>query len=96
MAESLSSRERLDRSYVQPWRDLRAIDRGVRKAALMHRAFGVPMVGWENGQVVQHDAAEVIEKLDRRLASYPSEDVANGGGNEATGEVADRVIHGEV
>ncbi|WLD14453.1 hypothetical protein [Planctellipticum variicoloris] len=86
----------VERAFSEPWRVERALDRGVRRAAEFHRAFGVPMVGWENGQVVHYDPANVIEELDRKLASYPSEDVANGGGNEATGEVADRVIHGEV
>lgn len=86
----------VERAFREPWRVERALDRGVRRAAEFHRAFGVPMVGWENGSVVQYDPADVIEELDRKLASYPSDLGPMTCGNEATGEVADRVIHGEV
>lgn len=47
-----------------------AIIRGVRKAAILHRAFGVPMVGWKDGQVIYENPDDVIARIDRSLAEY--------------------------
>lgn len=93
---SLGTHDAVERAFREPWRVERALDRGVLRAAETHRRMGVPMVGWENGRVVQYDPADVIEKLDRKLASYPADDEAVDGGGKATGEIADKVIHGEV
>lgn len=88
--------EALDRVIREPWRMERAIDRGVRKAAEFHRRMDVPMVGWEDGRVVQYDPAELIEELDRKLAGYPQDDDAVDCDGEATGPGADKVMHDEV
>ena len=92
----LTVSEAVDRAFREPWRIERAIDRGVREAAEFHRRMDVPMVGWDDGRVVQYDPAAVIQILDRKLAGYPQDDDAVDCGGEATGPGADKVMHDEV
>jgi hypothetical protein len=41
-----------------------AIRQASREAIERHRQAGLPVVLWENGQVVHRDAAEVLAELD--------------------------------
>ena len=41
-----------------------AIRQAAREAIERHRQAGLPVVLWENGQVVHRDAAEVLAEMD--------------------------------
>ena len=41
-----------------------AIDQAFREALERHRQAGLPVVLWENGQIVHRDAAEVLAEMD--------------------------------
>jgi len=43
-----------------------AIRQAAREAIERHRQAGVPVVLWEDGKVVQRDAAEVLAELDAK------------------------------
>jgi ABC-type sugar transport system substrate-binding protein len=46
-----------------------AIRQAAREAIERHRQAGVPVVLWENGQVVYRDAGEVLAELDAKDSS---------------------------
>jgi hypothetical protein len=46
-----------------------AIRQAAREAIERHRQAGLPVVLWENGQVVHRDAAEVLAELDAKGSS---------------------------
>jgi hypothetical protein len=43
-----------------------SIRQAAREAIERHRQAGVPVVLWENGQIVHRDAGEVLAELDRK------------------------------
>jgi hypothetical protein len=45
------------------------MNQAVREAIERHRDAGLPVVLWENGQVVHRDAAEVLAELDAKRNS---------------------------
>lgn len=57
MAEALTSR--IDQAIDDDAAIQAALDRAFRKAVLEHRRAGLPMVFWENGQIVHVDPDQV-------------------------------------
>lgn len=46
-----------------------AIRQAAREAIERHRQAGLPVVLWENGQIVHRDAGEVLAELDAKARS---------------------------